>query len=106
MIIRGGGTLPKEVETVVQVTHPSVLEAAVVGRRDPLFGEEPVAFVVLRPGLTAEPEELIEHCQSVLAKFKVPRAVFIEANLPQTSIGKIAKPVLRGRIPSPTPRGT
>ena len=85
MIIRGGENIyPKEIEDALH-THPSVLEAAVVGRPDPLFGEEPVAFVVLRPGLTAEPDELIEHCQSVLAKFKVPRAVFIETNLPQTS---------------------
>jgi long-chain acyl-CoA synthetase len=77
-----------------------VLEAAVVGRPDPLFGEEPVAFVVLRPGLAAEPDELIDHCKNVLAKFKVPRAVFIETTLPRTSIGKIAKPVLRERISS------
>ena len=76
------------------------------GRPDPLFGEEPVAFVVLRPGLAAEPDELIEHCKNVLAKFKVPRAVFVEANLPRTPIGKIAKPVLRERISFPTARTT
>jgi AMP-binding enzyme C-terminal domain len=79
-------------------SHPSVLEAAVVGRPDPLFGEEPVAFVVLGPGLAAQPDELIEHCTKVLAKFKVPRDVFIEANLPRTAIGKIAKPVLRAHL--------
>ena len=102
MIIRGGENIyPKEIEDALY-THPSVLEAAVVGRPDPLFGEEPVAFVVLRPGLAAEPDELIEHCKSVLAKFKVPRAIFIEHTLPKTPIGKIAKPVLRERIPSPT----
>ena len=106
MIIRGGENIyPKEIEDALQ-THPSVLEAAVVGRPDPLFGEEPVAFVMLRPGQAAEPDELIEHCQSMLAKFKAPRAVFIEANLPRTAIGKIAKPLLRDRIPSPTPKGT
>ena len=106
MIIRGGENIyPKEIEDALY-THPSVLEAAVVGRPDPLFGEEPVAFIVLRPGLTVEPDELIEHCQKVLAKFKVPRAIFIEANLPKTPIGKIAKPVLRERIPAVTPRAT
>ncbi len=106
MIIRGGENIyPKEIEDALDA-HPSVLEAAVVGRPDPLFGEEPVAFVVLRPGLAAEPDELIEHCKNVLAKFKVPRAVFIEANLPRTPIGKIAKPELRERISSPTARGT
>ena len=102
MIIRGGENIyPKEIEDALYA-HPSVADAAVVGRPDPLFGEEPVAFVVLRPGLAAEPDELIEHCKNVLAKFKVPRAVFIEADLPRTPIGKIAKPVLRERISSPT----
>lgn len=98
MIIRGGENIyPKEIEDALYA-HPSVFEAAVVGRADPLFGEEPVAFVVLRPGHAAEPDELIEHCTHVLAKFKIPRAIFIEASLPKTSIGKIAKPVLRERI--------
>jgi len=102
MIIRGGENIyPKEIEDAL-CAHPSVAEAAVVGRPDPLFGEEPVAFVVLRRGLTAEPEELIEHCKDVVAKFKVPRAVFIETNLPRTPIGKIAKPMLREHISSPT----
>jgi long-chain acyl-CoA synthetase len=101
MIIRGGENIyPKEIEDALYA-HPSVLEAAVVGRAHPLFGEEPVAFVVLRPGLPVEPEQLIEHCTHVLAKFKVPRAVFIEADLPRTPIGKIAKPELRARLSSP-----
>ncbi|MGO9975169.1 MAG: class I adenylate-forming enzyme family protein [Solirubrobacteraceae bacterium] len=98
MIIRGGENIyPKEIEDVLYA-HPSVLDAAVVGRADPLYGEEPVAFVVLRPGLATEPQELIEHCTKALARFKVPRAIFIEANLPVTPIGKIAKQELRKRI--------
>jgi long-chain acyl-CoA synthetase len=96
---------PDEIEDAL-CRHPSVLEASIVGRPDPLFGEEPVAFVVLCPGLTAQPDELIEHCKNVLAKFKVPRDVFIEANLPRAPIGKLAKPVLRERISSPTARTT
>jgi long-chain acyl-CoA synthetase len=101
MIIRGGENIyPKEIEDALYA-HPSVLEAAVVGRPHPVFGEEPVAFVVLRPGLAAKPDELIEHSKNVLAKFKVPRTVFIEADLPKTPIGKIAKPVLRERVSSP-----
>jgi long-chain acyl-CoA synthetase len=104
MIIRGGENIyPKEIEDALYA-HPSVLEAAVVGRPDPLFGEEPVAFVVLRPGLAAKPDELIEHSTNLLAKFKVPRAVFIETSLPKTPIGKIAKPALRERVSSPTAR--
>ena len=106
MIIRGGENIyPKEIEDALYA-HPSVAEAAVVGAPDPLFGEEPVAFVVLRPGLAAEPDELIEHCKTLLAKFKVPRAVFIETSLPKTPIGKIAKPALRERVPPPTAKTT
>jgi long-chain acyl-CoA synthetase len=106
MIIRGGENIyPKEIEDALYA-HPSVAEAAVVGRPNQLFGEEPVAFVVLRPGLATEPDELIEHCKTLLAKFKLPRDVFIETSLPKTSIGKIAKPMLRERLPSPTARPT
>jgi long-chain acyl-CoA synthetase len=98
MIIRGGENIyPKEIEDALYA-HSSVADAAVVGRPDQLFGEEPVAFVVLRPGLAAEPDELIEHCKTLLAKFKVPRAVYITNDLPRTPIGKIAKPVLRERV--------
>ena len=61
---------------------------------------------MLRPGLAAEPDELIEHCKTLLAKFKLPRAVFIETSLPKTPIGKIAKPALRDRIPPPTAKTT
>jgi long-chain acyl-CoA synthetase len=104
MIIRGGENIyPKEIEDALY-THPAVLEAAVVARPHPVFGEEPVAFVVLRPGLAANPDELIEHCRNGLAKYKVPRAVFIETDLPKTAIGKIAKPALRERVSSATSR--
>ena len=91
----------------------SFLESAAVGRerRQNLHHEALRAgrFRVrkpdlLRAGLAAEPDELIEHCKTLLAKFKAPRAVFIEADLPRTPIGKIAKPVLRERISSPTAR--
>jgi acyl-CoA synthetase (AMP-forming)/AMP-acid ligase II len=106
MIIRGGENIyPKEIEDALY-THPSVADAAVVGRPDPLFGEEPVAFVVLRPGLVAEPDELIEHCTTLLAKFKVPRAVYITTDLPKTPIGKIAKSVLRERVAFVTTKTT
>lgn len=106
MIIRGGENIyPKEIEDALYA-HPSVAEAAVVGVPDPLFGEQPVAFVVLRPDVAAEADELIEHCKTLLAKFKVPRAVFIETSLPKTPIGKIAKPALRDRVPPPTAKTT
>ena len=98
LIIRGGENIyPKEIEDVLYA-HPAVLEAAVVGQPDAVFGEQPVAFVALRPGLSASPDELIEHCRRSLARYKVPRAVYIEEVLPKNAIGKLAKPVLRDRL--------
>jgi acyl-CoA synthetase (AMP-forming)/AMP-acid ligase II len=98
LIIRGGENIyPKEIEDALY-GHPAVLEAAVVGQPDAVFGEQPVAFVALRPGRSASPEELIEYCRLSLARYKVPRTVFIEATLPKNALGKLAKPVLRERL--------
>ena len=98
LIIRGGENIyPKEIEDVLH-SHPAVLEAAVVGQPDPVFGEQPVAFVTLRPDHTAGPGDIVEHCRLSLARYKVPRAVYIEETLPKNAVGKIAKPVLRERL--------
>ncbi len=98
LIIRGGENIyPKEIEDVLYA-HPAVLEAAVVGRPDAVFGEQPVAFVALRPGRSVVPDDLIEHCRGFLARYKVPREVYIEEVLPKNAVGKIAKPMLRERL--------
>jgi acyl-CoA synthetase (AMP-forming)/AMP-acid ligase II len=98
LIIRGGENIyPKEIEDVLY-TVPAVLEAAVVGQPDPVFGEQPVAFVTLRSGFDVMSEDLIEHCRRSLARYKVPRAVYIEEMLPKNAVGKIAKPELRQRF--------
>ncbi len=95
MIVSGGENIASpEVERVLY-EHPAVLEAAVVGRPDPRWGEVPVAFVVRRPGAAATAEEIRDFCLARLARFKVPRAVhFIEA-LPRNPSGKVLKRVLR-----------
>jgi long-chain acyl-CoA synthetase len=98
LIIRGGENIyPKEIEDVLYA-HPAVLEAAVVGQPDPVFGEQPVAFVALRPGFSVEPGELIEHCRPSLARYKVPREVYLADTLPKNAVGKVAKPALRQRL--------
>jgi acyl-CoA synthetase (AMP-forming)/AMP-acid ligase II len=98
LIIRGGENIyPKEIEDVLYA-HPGVLEAAVVGQPDQVLGEQPVAFVALRNGFDVVPEDLIEHCRQSLARYKVPREVYIEESLPKNALGKIAKPVLRTRL--------
>ncbi len=95
MIVSGGENIASlEVERVLY-EHPAVLEASVVGRPDPRWGEVPVAFVVLRAGMTAGAEELLEFCRARLARFKTPRAVrFVDA-LPRNPSGKVLKRVLR-----------
>jgi acyl-CoA synthetase (AMP-forming)/AMP-acid ligase II len=96
MIISGGENIAgSEVERVLY-EHGAVLEVAVVGRPDAKWGEVPVAHVVLRPGSSATPEELIEHCRGKLAKFKVPKDVFLIDVLPRNPSGKVLKRELRG----------
>jgi long-chain acyl-CoA synthetase len=98
LIIRGGENIsPKEIENVLY-THPAVLEAAVVGRPDSVLGEEPVAFVALRPGCDVTADDIVEHGRASLARYKVPRAVFVEEGLPKNAVGKISKPDLRARL--------
>jgi fatty-acyl-CoA synthase len=96
IIISGGENISTiEVEDVLY-RHPCVLEAAVVARPDPMWGETPCAFVTLKPEATAAAEEIIAFCRDRLARFKAPRTV-IFGPLPKTSTGKIQKFVLRER---------
>jgi fatty-acyl-CoA synthase len=95
VVISGGENISTiEVEQAI-VSHPAVLEAAVIGVPDEKWGERPKAFVVLADGGRATPEELIEHVRSKIARFKAPKAVEIVAELPKTSTGKVQKFELR-----------
>ena len=95
MILSGGENIAgSEVERVLY-EHPAVLEAAVVGRPDSKWGEVPVAFVALRPDHSVNAEQLIDHCRTQLAKFKVPKAITFVDALPRNPSGKILKRELR-----------
>ena len=94
IIVSGFNVYPSEVEGVLY-THPAVIEAAVIGVPDAYRGEAVKACVVLKRGVTATPEELIEYCKSGLAEFKVPSAIEIREGLPKTAVGKILHRVLR-----------
>ncbi len=85
---------PREVEDVL-AEHPAVLEAAVVGVPDEKRGETVKAFVSLRAGTTATPDELIGHCRERLSAYKYPRQVEIIDELPKTVTGKILRRELR-----------
>ncbi len=94
IIISGGENISSiEVEDVLY-RHPEVLAAAVVARPDPKWGETPCAFVELKAGAAATPQDIVAHCRKHLAGFKVPRAV-VFGELPKTSTGKIQKFELR-----------
>jgi len=98
MIVSGGENIAgSEVERVLY-EHDAVLEAAVVGRADERWGEVPVAFVVLRDGAAASEADLVEHCRSQLAKFKVPAAVTFLDALPRNPSGKVLKRDLRASL--------
>ena len=96
IIISGGENISSlEVEDALY-RHPSVLTCAVVAKPDVKWGESPVAFVELKVGATATQEDLILHCKSLLASYKVPKDIRFE-EIPKTSTGKIQKFQLRER---------
>jgi long-chain acyl-CoA synthetase len=98
LIIRGGfNVYPREVEEVLYA-HPAVAEAAVVGMRDPVMGEEVCAFVTLRPDTSADAGAIIEFCRSRLAKYKCPREVRFLPALPKNPVGKILRKELRALV--------
>ena len=76
-----------------------VLAAAVVAKPDPKWGETPLAYVELKPDASVSAQELIAHCKSLLAGYKVPKEVRFEP-IPKTSTGKIQKFQLRERAKS------
>ncbi|UFJ43020.1 long-chain fatty acid--CoA ligase [Brevibacillus humidisoli] len=94
MIIASGyNVYPREVEEVLY-SHPGVLEAVVVGVPDAYRGETVKAFLVLKPGQSATPEEIEGFCRQHLAAFKVPRMIEFRDSLPKTAVGKILRRVL------------
>ncbi len=101
MIVGGENVFPFEIESVL-VEHPAVVEAAVVGLRDDIRGEVPVAFVVLSDQVAAATErDLRDFCRSRLAAYKIPRQIHIADDFPRSPTGKILKRALK-----PPPRGS
>jgi fatty-acyl-CoA synthase len=96
VIVSGGENISSiEVEQAI-VAHPAVLECAVVATPHPHWGERPKAFVTLRQGASATPEEIADFVRGRLAGYKCPDAVEL-CELPKTSTGKVQKYVLRER---------
>ncbi|RYG20048.1 hypothetical protein EON82_20700, partial [bacterium] len=77
------------------VVHPAVAEAAVIGKTHEIKGQAISAFVILRTGHTAQPEELKKHVATKLGAVCRPDDVFLTAELPKTRSGKIMRRLLR-----------
>lgn len=91
MIVSGGvNVYPREVEDTL-VRHPSVVEAAVVGRPSEQWGEEVTAYVVLAAGCEIDADSIAAHCRESLAGFKIPRRWHVISELPRNAAGKVVK---------------
>lgn len=98
LIIRGGSNIyPREIEEVL-LRHPHIVEVSVIGREEADLGEEPIAFVVIKPGEIVSTDEMDILCLENMARFKRPREYFIADSLPKNNYGKILKTELRKQI--------
>lgn len=94
IICSGCNVYPDEVDEVL-TAHPAVLEAATIGIPDAKRGETVKSFVVLKPDYPTTAEELVEHCKTQLASYKVPRDIEFRASLPKSTVLKILRRELR-----------
>ncbi|WP_042302966.1 AMP-binding protein [Paraburkholderia kururiensis] len=98
MVIRGGENIyPREVEEFL-FRHPKIQTVQVFGVPDQKYGEELCAWIVLRSGEQATPEEIQEFCRGQIAHYKIPKYVRFVDELPMTVTGKIQKFVMRERM--------
>lgn len=91
---QGENVYPVEIEAAL-AEHPGVREVAVIGIPDERWGEVGRAYVVMGPDQRPDHEELARHCQSLIARYKVPTEFRFITSLPRTGSGKVMKHVLR-----------
>jgi fatty-acyl-CoA synthase len=98
MVIRGGENIyPREIEEFLY-RHPKVQDVQVIGVPDPKYGEEVCAWVRLKSGQSATPEEIREFCKGQIAHYKIPRYVKFVDSFPMTVTGKIQKYLMREQM--------
>ena len=102
IIVSGGENISSlEVEKAM-LAHPGIYEVAVIPVPDPRWGEVPKALVVMKPGVAASENELLEFCRGRIAHYKCPRSVEFLETLPRTGTGKVLKKELRKKYWSGT----
>ncbi|MBW3113081.1 MULTISPECIES: AMP-binding protein [Bacillaceae] len=95
MIIRGGENIyPREIEEFLY-SHPKVLDVQVIGIPDEVYGEEVMAWIILKEGHKATSEEIREYCTGKISRHKIPRYIEFTDSYPMTASGKIQKFRLR-----------
>ena len=92
----GYNIYPREVELALE-SHPAIAMAAVFGVPDDHYGEKGVAYVLPRPGASLQEQDVRDHARDRLANYKVPKAIYIDTELPMLPIGKIDKGALKQR---------
>ena len=98
MFISGGENVyPAEIEKVL-FSHPSILDAAVMGVEDKKWGEVGKAFIVLKDGQTLPPDDIYRYLKDKLAKYKIPKYIEFKETLPKTASGKILKRLLKENV--------
>ncbi len=105
-VIKSGGEWISSVELENELmSHPDVLEAAVIAKPDERWAERPLCCVVLREQGATSAEELVEHLRGRVAKWWLPDEFAFVSEIPKTSVGKFDKKVLRGRLAEGTLAG-
>jgi fatty-acyl-CoA synthase len=98
-VIKSGGEWISSVELENELmSHPDVVEAAVIAKPDERWAERPLCCVVLREGATVTPAGLVEHLGTRVARFWLPDEFAFVEEIPKTSVGKFDKKVLRGQL--------
>jgi fatty-acyl-CoA synthase len=98
-VIKSGGEWISSVELENELmSHPDVVEAAVIAKPDERWAERPLCCVVLREDADTTPEQLVEHLRGRVAKWWLPDEFAFVAEIPKTSVGKFDKKVLRGQL--------
>jgi long-chain acyl-CoA synthetase len=97
IIVSGFNVYPAEVEEVL-AEHPGVADVAVIGVPHPHHGEAVKAYVVRAAGVDIDEDALIEHCTTLLARYKCPSKVLFVDQLPRNASGKVLRRELEGTV--------